>query len=78
MKERQRAQEALRKLNDELESRVENRTAELTRVNVELARENAERRRVEHALRESEERYALAARGANDGIWDWKLETDEI
>ena len=42
------------------------------------ARDVTERRRIEEALRRSEERYTLAARGADDGIWDWDLVADRI
>ena len=37
-----------------------------------------ERQTAEEALRNSEERYAIAVRGANDGLWDWDLESDRI
>ena len=37
-----------------------------------------ERKIAEAKLRESQERYVLAMRGANDGLWDWQIDAGEI
>lgn len=51
---------------------------ENARLFYEAQEEIRQRKRAETALRESEERYALAVQGANDGLWDWDLTTNEI
>ncbi len=53
-------------------------TVQLREANEQLQREILERRRVEDALRVSQERYEAAVRGANDGIWDWDLTTNRL
>ena len=45
---------------------------------LKVARDETERRRVEEEIRETEERYRLAARATNDAIWDWNLVTGHI
>src|SRR3546814_12981092 len=37
-----------------------------------------ETKRIEAALRQSEQRYALALSGANEGIWEWGDEVDGV
>lgn len=43
-----------------------------------LVMDVSESRKTEKKLFESEERFRLAMMGANDGLWDWNLKTDEV
>lgn len=45
---------------------------------VVTVRDITDRKAIERRLAESEERYALAARGTNDGLWDWDLIADRL
>ncbi len=45
---------------------------------VSVVRDITERRRVEEALRESQERLALAISGTRAGLWDWLVQTSQV
>ncbi|MEJ2394967.1 MAG: EAL domain-containing protein [Candidatus Thiodiazotropha sp.] len=62
----------------ERENVIEKRTLELEEKNRELSKEIGERKLAESALRNSEQRFELAMRGANDGLYDWNLQNNEI
>ena len=71
------ADKTLGEARDELEARVRERTDKLAEANADLQEEIKERKRTAEVLEESQERFELAMRRANEGIWDWNVRTNE-
>jgi len=76
--EQKRAEEALRKTRDELEVRVEERTAELARANKVLESEVAERKKTEKALQENELKFKTIFENAGGAIFIANKKTSKI
>lgn len=76
LSQRHAAEASLRVANSRLEVRVAEQTQNLVAANDRLSMQLAERQQVEAALRESRERFELAAEGADVGVWEWDLRTD--
>ncbi len=71
--ELKRVEEQLRAARDELEERVDARTAELAEANALMALEIGERRRAEGELREAEQRYRLLAEQIPAVTYVWEV-----
>src|SRR5205807_9369697 len=63
------AKQEIKRLNQELEQRVIERTRELAATNKELRRENAERKQAEEALRKSEEQFRQLSENIREVFW---------
>jgi PAS domain S-box-containing protein len=76
--DRKLAQEEVKKARDELERRVQQRTAELLKANELLTRQIDERIRAERQLKESEEKYRGLFENSGDAIFIVDIETGKI
>lgn len=69
---------ALRRARDELEMRVQQRTQELVQANSALVSEIADRKRVEAALRQSEERFRAEYNALPIPTYTWRRTDDDF
>jgi len=76
--QRKQTEEALKKAHEELERRVEERTAELARVNEQLNQEIEQHKQAEKRLKDSEELYRSVVEQASEGIFLYDYSTEEI
>jgi PAS domain S-box-containing protein len=72
------AKAEIKRLNEELEQRVLERTSQLTVVNRELTKEVLQRQRAEEALRRSEAYLAEAQRVSHTGSFGWSVSSGHI
>src|ERR1700720_2707673 len=75
---RRRAERALKQARDELEEKVEERTAKLSHANEELQSEVLERKGAQENLRRSEAFLAEGQRISHTGSWSWNVSTGKL
>src|SRR5437899_1879932 len=68
----------LRKARNDIEAKVEERTAKLSRANEELQREIIERKSAEENLRRSEGFLAQGQRISHTGSWSWNVSSGKV
>jgi PAS domain S-box-containing protein len=72
------AKAEIKRLNEELEQRVVERTSQLTAVNSELTKEILQRQRAEEALLRSEAYLAEAQKVSHTGSFGWSVSSGQI